>query len=179
MWVNPSTHLWSGLAVLLKEGLPTEGSAAIRVDSKLRPPAPKIMALECMPDRSAKCWVVHESRAIRFFHRWPAEDFRHGATHVFSQEGYLPGRWHHVVAVRERGQVTLYLNGRRQSVTQVEANQDEGTYQLMLGRYARGSSDRKFFSGPFSGSMDEVALYDRALGETEVRSHYEHVNLVR
>ena len=175
LWMNPANHDWSGLAALIRADefvRPPLNPTAPGRKSGFLPPAPRIMALECMPDRESKCRLVHEPRAIRFFHRWPAEDFRHGATHVFSRGQYFPGRWHHIVAVREPERLCLYHNGKLQSRVNVAPNQDGDTYQLMLGRYARASSDRKAFSGPFSGRLDEVALYDHALSESDIQEHY-------
>lgn len=78
-----------------------------------------------------------------------------------------PRTWHHVVFVREKRRVAVYLDGD----VQPEITGDlEPTYgstgdKIFLG----GRTDRLF---GLEGRLDEVALYDRALTSTEAAAHF-------
>ncbi|MGD2049641.1 MAG: GDSL-type esterase/lipase family protein, partial [Chloroflexota bacterium] len=80
------------------------------------------------------------------------------------------GQWHHLVGVRDgvNGVNRLYVDGvEAGSVAKTySAGFDSATAALNLGWLN--------LSGGFhyEGTLDEVALYDRALSETEVKTHY-------
>ncbi len=79
-------------------------------------------------------------------------------------------RWVHVVGVidDDRGITSLYLDGVLDS--EVEGGNPGGSsnYPLLIGRHnAPGPWD-----WPFNGSIDEVAIYHRALSPDEILSHY-------
>jgi len=80
----------------------------------------------------------------------------------------LPNSWHHVVMVRDQKRVAAYLNGDTEPEIQgrlaVTCEQDGG--QVFVG----GRSDN--FAN-FVGSIDEVALYDRALIQKEAKTHFD------
>jgi hypothetical protein len=78
-----------------------------------------------------------------------------------------PQTWNHVVFVRDRRKVTVYLNGETSPEISGEAapGHGPGVDQLFLG----GRNDGLF---NFEGKMDEVALYDRALSAEEAASHF-------
>ena len=75
--------------------------------------------------------------------------------------------WHHIALVRANGQVTVYLDG--QTTPEIMGNA-EVTYsadeeEIFIG----GRSDR--FSS-LQGKVDEVSLYDRALTDEEILTHF-------
>jgi putative membrane-bound dehydrogenase-like protein len=76
--------------------------------------------------------------------------------------------WHHVVLVREGGNVRVHLDGHAEpEISGAFAHtvpSDENT--VFLG----GRNDGQF---NFEGKLDEVALYPRALPATEVAAHYQ------
>jgi hypothetical protein len=80
------------------------------------------------------------------------------------------GNWHHIIAVHKNAMAAntkIYIDGVAQSMT---VNDDDagdivGSTSLQIG--ARDGANY-----PFSGSIDEVRIYNRALSAEEVRYHY-------
>jgi hypothetical protein len=85
---------------------------------------------------------------------------------------YTIGQWSHLVAVYDASvpSVTLYFNG--QQVAQSTA--PNGTYYpnyqgpMSIGGYPDGTEN------PFSGQMDEFAIYGTALSANQVLAHYQN-----
>jgi hypothetical protein len=80
------------------------------------------------------------------------------------------GAWHHVVAVRDTisGTNRLYVDGVEEaSVTLNYAGDFAGVANLNIGWLNQGGSDYHF-----AGAIDEVALHDRVLSDSEIRRHY-------
>lgn len=77
------------------------------------------------------------------------------------------GQWHHVVAVRDAGANLnrLYVDGAEAiNVTQSYTTDFTSTGPISIGYFST--------SYYFSGSIDELAVYDKALSSTEVSNHY-------
>jgi putative membrane-bound dehydrogenase-like protein len=76
--------------------------------------------------------------------------------------------WHHVVLVREGGQVRVHLDGRAEPEISGIFNHTvpAGENSLFIG----GRNDGLF---NFEGKLDEVALYPRALAAHEIAAHYQ------
>jgi hypothetical protein len=88
---------------------------------------------------------------------------------VFSQQVYQPGSWHHIVAVREQNGIAVYINGQLAASMPLAANKDSRTYDLLIGRYSLADN---WIGRPFSGHLDEFAVYDRALTAAEIQHHF-------
>ena len=83
----------------------------------------------------------------------------------------LGARWHHVTAVRngDDGMTQLFVDGRlADSVTQTFA----GGFSSDNASLAIGWSGDNSTPQRFSGDLDEVAVYQSALTQAEIRSHY-------
>ena len=78
-----------------------------------------------------------------------------------------PRTWNHVVYVRDGKRATVYLNGavEPELTGEAEVGCPAGVTQLCFG----GRSDNQF---NLEGRLDEVAIYDRALGGDEAATHY-------
>jgi hypothetical protein len=78
-----------------------------------------------------------------------------------------PGTWHHVVFVRQGRNVSVYLDGRPESEIsgQADVGYPNGCAQLFFGGRNDGFA-------PLEGKLDEVSVYNRALGAEEIASHY-------
>ena len=95
-----------------------------------------------------------------------------GVRTVESTPGYNDGQWHHVVAMQGTSGMALYIDGALaasdQSVTTAQAY--NGHWRIggdnLNGWPGRPSSDH------FTGDIDEVAVYDRALSSAQVSTHY-------
>jgi hypothetical protein len=77
------------------------------------------------------------------------------------------GVWYHVAAVRGTNFVQLYINGQLETQASVSFPQDYGTLPLFF-----GSSGQSFWDHKLSGTLDEVTLYNRALGSDEIAGIY-------
>jgi len=85
---------------------------------------------------------------------------------------YTVGAWGHLVAVYDAaaGSATLYFNGQQVAQT-VGANgtfAPNGTFPLSIGCYSDASQN------PFTGDIDEVAVYTNALTSAQVLAHYQN-----
>jgi len=91
-------------------------------------------------------------------------DFGSTALDVQGSTSLLDEAWHHIVGVanRETG-LQLYVDG---ALADEDFNGGDvtSTLDLQIGKLGTGS----YMSGP----MDEVAIYNRALSDAEVRDHY-------
>ena len=93
--------------------------------------------------------------------------FTHGGTTLFSSGTYDPGEWHYLAAVMEAGSMKLYIDGLLDPNTAADATTIGGALDVAVGRYGRDLASRYF-----SGMLDEVALYNRALSATEIMDHF-------
>jgi hypothetical protein len=108
---------------------------------------------------------LHTPATFRFLHRYPAA--RDGGMNLFAPNGYTPGRWHHIVAVKTPKRIQIYINGELVKEFEAESEDDNSAYCLILGQIKWTTLHRQFI-----GAMDEFALYQRALTPEEVRTHY-------
>ena len=70
--------------------------------------------------------------------------------------------WYHVVAVHDHGVHRLYVDGALRD-TVAHRLRTHATQPLHIGR--KGTPEPYFF---FHGSIDDLRIYDRALGEAEI-----------
>jgi hypothetical protein len=90
---------------------------------------------------------------------------------VLRSQAVNDGRWHHVVATQGSGGMALYVNGTRVQSSLTTANEDFAGYWHLGGDRLAGwpyqpSSDF------WKGSVDETAIYPKALASTTVRNHH-------
>lgn len=109
--------------------------------------------------------VVHRPGAFRFLYRFPPTT--QGGLNLFSQQSCIPGQWHHLVATKTPERMQFYLNGELVREVTIEPNEDLTAYRLFLGELRNSTTERQFI-----GSLDEVAIYQRALSPEEVATHY-------
>jgi hypothetical protein len=78
-----------------------------------------------------------------------------------------PGKWHHVVLVRQGRSISVYLDGRPEPEIcgQAEVGYPNGCGQLLFG----GRNDGFV---PLEGKLDEISVYNRALRAEEVVAHH-------
>ncbi|MBI1908579.1 MAG: LamG domain-containing protein [Deltaproteobacteria bacterium] len=75
--------------------------------------------------------------------------------------------WTHVVVTRDDGSSSIYLNGLKVASSTTSAAWVANTLSLWLGVNVNGNTIYEFFSG----RMDEVAIYNRALSTAEIRNN--------
>ncbi|MEX0643422.1 MAG: LamG domain-containing protein [Pirellulales bacterium] len=105
---------------------------------------------------------------IRFIHHnLLVSKNEEGWTECFSKERYLLRRWQHVVAVKERSSMRLYLNSKLVATTS-----DKSPLSLHS-RLAVGQDTFRYANErAYVGQIDEVAFYDRALSDKEIDEHF-------
>jgi hypothetical protein len=104
---------------------------------------------------------------LRFFHLNSSETQAKGAS-CWSSRAYTPRRWQHIVAVKSKSQMALYVDGKLSGANN-ESTLLPSDAVIVVGLHG-SSLDRKFI-----GQIDELAIYDRALKEKEVSLHYRTV----
>lgn len=111
--------------------------------------------------------VVNDEPApggMRFTHRTPAG--ASGGAHCRTTGGYAIGGWQHVVAVKDESEVRLYIDGEVRGSEQALSALDADLF-LLVGQLYPNSEVR-----PFVGQIDELALYDIALSQEAIQSHF-------
>ncbi|MFH1724060.1 MAG: LamG-like jellyroll fold domain-containing protein [Elusimicrobiota bacterium] len=76
------------------------------------------------------------------------------------------GVWQHVAAVYDGGSLRLYLDGAEVASREAHGRIRRNEYPASIGRWYAADSNR------FDGSIDEAAVYDRALPAEEIERHY-------
>ncbi|GAA5508596.1 LamG-like jellyroll fold domain-containing protein [Novipirellula caenicola] len=117
-------------------------------------------------------FMIHEPGALRFLHRTPPTASYETGTNAFTPGVCVPGQWHHVVAVKNTNAMEIYLNGRlARRVPLAEGKIDgPGDFHLIFGQLTAVADWRQF-----SGALDEIAVYSRALRPEEIERHFSAV----
>ena len=107
---------------------------------------------------------------FRYSHRYPAT--HNVGKNAYAGETYTPGKWYHLVCVRNDNSFSLYLNGELKQTVSEKLNNDKSEYLFFLGKIDPMRSMRQFI-----GQIDEVALYKRALSQNEILEHFNAVEV--
>ncbi len=97
---------------------------------------------------------------------------------IRSPRSYNDGQWHHVVATLGPSGMALYIDGLLIGSNSTTGAQSYSGYWRLGGDNLRGwalAQDSASSAPPsyyFDGSMDEVAVYPSALGQSQVAAHY-------
>jgi len=75
--------------------------------------------------------------------------------------------WNHLVLVRDRRRMAVYLNGKEKPHIEAEAVQSSPSHASEV--FIGGNNDRSF---NFEGKIAKVAIFDRLLTRKEIASHY-------
>jgi len=153
VWVKPS-HYHLGALVSLARNLPagSEHGALLELGGPLTTPST----------------IEHPGR-IRFLHRDPPSYDPLAGTSCFSKSPYELRRWEHVVAVKDGGEMRLYINGELVAAADGNTGLAENL-SLLIGQLDRHRDWRRFV-----GQLDELAVYNRALTDSEIRRHFQLV----
>src|SRR6185436_11959497 len=82
---------------------------------------------------------------------------------VRSITAVVTNTWYHIAGIRGSNFLQLYVNGQLERQTNVSLPQDYGNLPLYF-----GSSGQAIWDHKFKGTLDEVSLYNRALGSNEI-----------
>jgi hypothetical protein len=109
--------------------------------------------------------IEHPGR-IRFLHRSPPSADTNLGTSCFSDQPYGLRKWQHLVAVKDKSQMRLYVDSKLMGTVK-DSSPLSGDFELVVGQIDRDRDIRPFF-----GQVDELAFYKRALTEQEIEQHY-------
>ncbi len=76
--------------------------------------------------------------------------------------------WNHIALSYDGDTLKIFLNGQRRGETKIARERVVISQPLSIGRRGDGSGDGYHFKG----AVDEVAIYDRALSDEEIRSRF-------
>ncbi|MFN0170426.1 MAG: LamG domain-containing protein [Bryobacteraceae bacterium] len=108
-------------------------------------------------------WAVRLSGEGRLMFRLAADD---GTTaEVTSTAALSPGRWYHVAITKTDQDLRLYLDGAPDASGATPSGTFGRTHTVPIRIGGRGKAT-------FNGWLDEIAFFDRALPEGEVRAMY-------
>jgi hypothetical protein len=110
---------------------------------------------------------------LRFFVRNTAGTVSSaGSTNYLKNDGY----WHHVVGVCDEagGHVYLYLDGNQVASGTIAAGSGilSSTTPLSIGARQSGNNGGTNYDYQLYGSVDDVAIYNKALSAAQVQAHY-------
>jgi len=113
----------------------------------------------------------HAPGRICFLHRSPGgSDYKKG-TYCFSDAKYQVRHWQHFVAVKDKQQMKLFLDGQLVASAEDETPVAEDLMLLIGLIHFRATTPKE--TRRFVGQMDEIAVYDRPLSGQEIRRHYQ------
>jgi hypothetical protein len=164
LWVKPTYFHQASLFSLLQWTAPQSPIGSHRMALEICGPVSGLTS----PYRNTD---FHPGR-IRFIH----ECQTHFDAECYSPDPYAVREWQHFVAAKTSSEMHMYVNGRL-----IESKEARGPLppglRVLMGQILPVSPQIKdeVTSRLFAGELDEVALYDRALGEKEIRQHYELV----
>jgi hypothetical protein len=119
---------------------------------------------------TARTGPLHKPASVRLLHRWPPG--WSGGDNVYSQDPYVPYRWHHVVGQINGARMELFVDGEPAPGLSVAPDHADLPCQFLLGRLTTKPGSGVSIDRPFVGRLDEVALYDRPLAVEEIREHH-------
>ena len=121
--------------------------------------------------RSSTRYILSKGNATTGFHLYAVSGYPSlrvsttGATSTLTAPGQLAtGTWHHLAATLGGGVITLYVDGAPVGARALSGTVRASALALTGGRYSSGGSG-------WSGRLDELAVYDRALTGAEVADH--------
>lgn len=160
-----------GSVVTMPSGLDFAGASAFSVELWAKPSA--------YDEQSGYGFVVdHQSydprigyalRVSRFdvaFERW-AGGTTFGSNATLNRAVSL-GEWHHVVATFDGSNLELFVDG-----ASVASNGVPSDMPAVTSSWSVGGPNCECSSNYFVGALDELAIYDHALGAARVRAHHD------
>jgi hypothetical protein len=107
-------------------------------------------------------WINEENGVSGGFEAESGDDFI-----LESSDKFNDGNWHYVVLTYNGTKLNLYVDGKLQgNLTSIEAPDQTGDQPLRIG--ANSLNEDKFFTG----DVDEIRVWNRALNSSEVEDSY-------
>jgi len=107
-------------------------------------------------------WEIHDDGQLRIFWDTPSTT----SVSLFGETDLRDDQWHHVAFVRDTndGEFRMYVDGKEENLTGSNSNGPA----LDFDDTHRIGNDNRETTVPFQGSIDELAIYDRALTAGEI-----------
>lgn len=121
-------------------------------------PYQMIVGKEAWPDRNYSMWIRPGVMTFGFTTPGAAQDIQVGSKDV------TDGQWHFVVGVYDKKNLTPYVDGEGLNPRGAAAKPAINQAPLMIGAQPPNGG------GPLKGQIDEVAVYNTALNEKEIKS---------
>ncbi|MFE1859107.1 LamG domain-containing protein [Streptomyces anandii] len=97
-----------------------------------------------------------------------------GVRTVTTTQSYNDGKWHHVVATQSSAGMKLYVDGTLRTSNLLVTGNESGTGYWRVGGDTLSTSWSNAPTSPyFTGLIDEVAVYGKALSASQVTTHYQ------
>jgi hypothetical protein len=171
-WVKPS-HFHHGTILSLMQYSPNEPTIDFN-HSMVVEMIGAIAAQNSIPRGQPgviSTWLRYPGR-IRFVHRNPPGPAGHFG--CFSDFAYALRKWQHVVCVKDESSMRLYIDGKM-AAQESDASGLAPGVRVLIGQLRPQAPNRPVAERQFIGELDEIAVYDRALSEQEIRKHFELV----
>jgi hypothetical protein len=112
---------------------------------------------------------------LRFLHRNPVTTNVLVGVSCKAAMVYSVREWQHVVARKQGQNMRLYVDGQKVATAE-DPSQLQPGLRLLVGQMYPIEGTKQLSHAwlrPFIGQIDEVALYDRAISESEIRKHFD------
>lgn len=154
LWMKPSHHHLGSMVGFVGD-----------FDPELQRNRHGVLLETCGPVVNVFHWL--KPKRIRFLHRSELTASPKDGVDCFSADAYDVRRWQHVVATKQGDQLRLYIDGKL-AAAQIDDQPTPRGLHLVIGQLYTETLERFFI-----GQLDEIAVYDRALPEDEVKAHHE------
>jgi hypothetical protein len=161
LWAKPAYFHHATLISMLQWQAPQSPITAHRMALEICGPAAWVASPYRITDYNpGRLRFIHECR--------PGLD-----KDCFSNAPYTVRQWQHLVAVKSPTDMQVYSDGKLVNSVEATGPLPRGL-RVLMGQLFPVSSEIKddVTSRLFSGELDEVAVYDRALTDDEVRQHF-------
>jgi hypothetical protein len=160
----PSLHFTNGLTVQAWINTSTlSGAAPYTIVSKYEAPFTSITATQ-------SCFYLGLNASAQPFIMVSSNGLARTNVTVSSTQNLTPGQWYFIVATYDHTHLRLYINGQLSISKDFFTGIFPGTARLSIGGVPTGSIPSVLY--PFTGLIDEVCLYSRALSAAEISAIY-------
>ena len=119
-------------------------------------------------------WSFEDSSRVCAFGIWiKAEEIAICVWPIVQANQFMPFEkevWRHIVYTHDVSDASIYVDGEQKSRRQHPINLRESSIPLIIGADNESSQGKHRF---FSGQLDDIRIYNRALSEAEVKELYE------
>ncbi len=118
-------------------------------------------------------WLQHNSDNSKFEY---AVQTATGRSYIQSLTTTVQGQWYHVAGVYDGSQVKIFINGIQEAQTSRSGviRAYDASFRTMIAQWAYNSEIYR----RFAGTLDDVAIYSKALNSTEIQQRMNNPDLI-